>query len=261
MVSHPYFFPSAGVSRSRTTDDAPLIAAALTAGLAAYFLGLARLDRLHNDDGTRVDGTPLGIKNFMMAQTHSRFGRNYKGIFNAIDPGHEFCYWNEGQVSPLSRRQDEGPQCVVPSPSTSVSSSSPESSSPAESTTTTESASSAEPTTGATDSPSGPTISLPPSVGQALSCHDEADFPGHAEIKEATVGYYAGAATSRWTGYRYGVSLITSQTCAKATRLTMVRNTLRLTRHQVGPQQSETLTHLSAKRSQLLLLGRVVRGL
>lgn len=101
-------------------------AAALTAGVAAYLVKLARLGNLKNTDGSPVTNTPQGIKDFMVAKSWSRgkfigplpsdvLERN--GISNAADLSKPACKYNP--PSSQERRQ-EGAVCELPLSPTST---------------------------------------------------------------------------------------------------------------------------------------------
>ena len=86
----------------------------MTAGLAAYFIRMAQLGQLNDDDGSPVDRSPLGIKQFIVKKAWSRYGKPRHGIFNAIDPEQQFCLWNPDSVTRRLRRADDNPQCLIP---------------------------------------------------------------------------------------------------------------------------------------------------
>ena len=149
------------------------LAAAMTAGLAAYFLKLAQLGKLHHDDGTAVDVTPQAIKDFIVSKAWSRYGTPRPGIFNAIDPGQDYCPWNPSSTQPL-RRQDDDAQCLVPTSQTPSST---------------------------------PTPGLKPMVKQGPFCHKEGDYPDHGNVEKSAAVLNAGAACSIWTGNPNGKHL------------------------------------------------------
>jgi hypothetical protein len=126
---------------------------------------LARDGDLHYADGTAVEKTPQGIKQFIVDKSWSRYqenGKDLPGIFNDADP-------------PAA----QPPPQPTPAPSnTGVVLS----------------------TTATTAATSTPTIfgPLPP------KCHNEANFPGHADIYRGVVIQSAGFACSLWTGTPYG---------------------------------------------------------
>ena len=51
---------------------------------------------------------------------------------------------------------------------------------------------------------SAPTVPFTPLQKQPPVCHDEANFPGHADIHQSAVIGNADSACSRWTGSPYG---------------------------------------------------------
>ena len=134
-------------------------AAAMTAGLAAYFLKLSRLNLLKNSDGTSVNPSPLGIKSFILNQAFSRQGTEFPGIFNAVHPGWEFCPWDPNRATRHLRRQ-ENAQCVVPV--------------------------------------AKPSTTFAPLDVQKSVCHKKASFPGHADIYGDVVKNYAGSACTKF---------------------------------------------------------------
>ncbi|KAF2159857.1 hypothetical protein M409DRAFT_60451 [Zasmidium cellare ATCC 36951] len=116
--------------QSRGTSDA----AAMTAGLGAYFLQLAELGQLFNDDLTPVDTSPDGLKTFMINSAWSRIARYSRGtgddtgivcpgIWNTANLAQNICPWNPNPPAALLARQ-EGDTCEIPLPSSSSSSSS-----------------------------------------------------------------------------------------------------------------------------------------
>lgn len=181
---------SDGASQGQTSvifpiRSADLIAAAMTAGLAAYLIRLGQLGQLTDDQVNPRDRSPQGIKDFILEKAFSRYDTGRAGIYSNIDLGQPFCRWTDGDsFQQLLRRHDDDAKCEAPSTPTAGSSS-------------TASSSSSQPT-------DTQTISFPPSLGQDLECHDEADFPGHADIKKSLVTYYAASASILWTGRPYG---------------------------------------------------------
>lgn len=97
-------------------------AAALTAGLAAYFLRLRELNLLTHDDGTPVPHTPQGIKDYLLAKSWSRTqddGIERKAIYNGYEYSERACQWNPLPPA-LVRRNETGPMCRVPKPETAT---------------------------------------------------------------------------------------------------------------------------------------------
>lgn len=106
-------------------------AAAFTAGIAAYFLQLANLGLLINDDLQPVDTTPRGLKDYIIAQSWPRVARYQTkagdivcpGLWNTANLAQRVCPWNPNPPAALFARQ-EGDTCEIPLPSSSSSSSS-----------------------------------------------------------------------------------------------------------------------------------------
>ncbi|KAK3716671.1 hypothetical protein LTR37_006301 [Vermiconidia calcicola] len=158
-------------------------AAAYTAGLAAYFIRLAKEGKLKHPDGSPVENSPQGIKDFIVngrngnpaGSAWSRWaaqGQERPGTFNAIDVSEPQCPYRPGG-SALLRRQDSAASCIAGSGSpTSVQSTSIRS------------------TTEAT-----PTQSL---EIQPVVCHDESDFTGHGDIAESAVSLNALLTCGEW---------------------------------------------------------------
>lgn len=105
-------------------------AAALTAGVAAYLVKLARLGNLKNTDGSPVTNTPQGIKDFMIAKSWSRgkfigplpgYVADRNGISNAADLSKPACKYNP---SSSQERRQEGAVCELPLSPTSTTASS-----------------------------------------------------------------------------------------------------------------------------------------
>lgn len=165
-------------------------AAALTAGLAAYFIRLGQLGLLNDEQGNPVDRTPLGIKNHIINSARTRFSTPRKGIYNGIDTSQSFCRWRGADLQQRLRRQQDSEQCAVPSSVTSP----PKTSTTATSTSISTSSS-------ASTSTSASSISFPSDAALERNCHNETDFEGHANIKKSLVVDYAAHACRRWTGY------------------------------------------------------------
>jgi hypothetical protein len=149
------------------------LAAAYTAGLAAYFLRLALDQKLRYSDGRLVGTSPQAIKNFIVDTSWPRSneaGRSCPAIFNGASIPDEQA---PAQSTPGASSTGQGSSTTIG--------------------TTTKTTTSSTPTE--TSDPFGP---APP------ECHDESNFPGHADIHEDAVTTFAESATSLWTGYPYG---------------------------------------------------------
>ncbi|KAK3720790.1 hypothetical protein LTR37_003453 [Vermiconidia calcicola] len=158
-------------------------AAAYTAGLAAYFIRLAKEGNLKHPDGSPVENSPQGIKDFIVngrngnpaGSAWSRMiaqGQERPGIFNAVDVSEPQCRYRPSG-SDVQRRQDSAASCISGQGSpTSVQSTSIRS--------TTE-----------------PTPTQPLEI-QPVVCHDESDFPGHWDIAESAVSLNAFITCGKW---------------------------------------------------------------
>lgn len=100
------------------------LAAALTAGMAAYLLKLAQLGQLKNDDGSLVPASSSGIRNYIIEKSWSR-GKiqmydgngDRNGIWNGVDLTMRACKWNPNNE--LNERQEAtGAACELPLQST-----------------------------------------------------------------------------------------------------------------------------------------------
>ena len=177
-----------------------LQAAAVTAGLAAYFIRLSQLGELRTEDGTAVDGTPLGIKRHIVSTAWARHSSDRapdkirRGIFNGVNAEQQSCTWSAENQALQARRLD-GPQCGVQS--SSITMSSPPS---------VVSPTFKETTLSTTQMRPNPQTTFSPTMEpQNPVCHSEADFKGHADIRKSAVVGRAGDACSRWSGSPYGM--------------------------------------------------------
>lgn len=94
-------------------DSSMGVAAALTAGLAAYLIKLNQLGKLKEHDGSSVTGTPGSIKNWIVNNACSRqdFKENPRNsIFNGADLSENICKWDPSK-NPV-RRSDNSGQCI-----------------------------------------------------------------------------------------------------------------------------------------------------
>lgn len=169
------------------------VAAALTAGLASYFLGLMRAGSLPD-----VSNSAQGLKDFIVENSWSRGSMTIpvetdgdvefvesevKVIFNGVDLTNEACKWTpEG-----GRDTGECEYPLEPSTTTSAVPTSTE-----ESTTTDDFTSTTEPPVTTTfvettTQPPEPTVTLAPWEIRNRQCHDESDFPDHVDIHRKSV--------------------------------------------------------------------------
>lgn len=110
-----------------------MLAAALTAGLAAYFVGLLRLGVLDDNRGIAVVNSPQTLKDFMSTDaTWSRadLSNEYTGspelaprpgIWNRADLEQDTCVWNPNQAANRFKRQQQSVtgSCFIPEPTSS----------------------------------------------------------------------------------------------------------------------------------------------
>ncbi|KAF7557904.1 hypothetical protein G7Z17_g214 [Cylindrodendrum hubeiense] len=103
--------------------------AAMTAGLAAYFLRLAKLEKLKDKDGKTVPATASAIRAYIIDKTWSRGKVNIAGqiidrdaIWNGADLAQPACQWDPNPLSNQRREEDStsGAVCELPLASSST---------------------------------------------------------------------------------------------------------------------------------------------
>lgn len=152
-------------------------ASAFTAGLAAYYLSLAKAKRLPAGDG--FSNTVVDFKNYIIKKSWSRAkinGQDFLGISNGLtwEEEQQACAWNPNEAT--RRLRNRADSCPAP---TTTPSSQP---SPAHSSPSTSVVSTAAPT---------PAISTTPLTEQPVVCNNEKDFPEHGDIKASSQKQFA----------------------------------------------------------------------
>lgn len=176
------------------------IAAALTAGMAAYLLGLAREGNLKDSHGNAVSNSAAAIMDHMISTAWSRGNMSIPvedndgtgteegdvaGIYNSVDLEDTACRWSDGTTD-----EDECDQLFATT--TTSTEAMPTLTRTSTSTTSTTS-------TTTTEAPE-PTVSDFLKLGEVV-CNDEADFQSHADVSGDAVEDLAGDACYDDFGY------------------------------------------------------------
>lgn len=159
------------------------IAAAYTAGLAAYFIRLVQTGQLNHPNGGPVQNSPQGIKDFIVNQANgdpagsawSRMqveNQDQPGIFNAIDINQRQCPYNPNEDK-LPARADSTASCITGPGSTLL----------------------VLPTSAKPAPPHAPTQTL---QIKPVVCHDASNFKGHGDIAGSAVSYDGGYTCENW---------------------------------------------------------------
>ena len=152
---------------------------------------LAQEGRLETADGTALDRSPSGIKRHMLEISWSRFETERNGILNGIDPQSPSCVWEPVANARLLRRQNDDAQCDRPTATLS-----PTETSSAQ---TVDTESAAPSVSSSVESAKAPATTFGTMTVQEPVCRNEADFPGHADVRERAVIDRAVDACARWS--------------------------------------------------------------